>query len=256
MLACLLYGTFLLATRVRPVPWYFMPLWGFLAVLADGGMDARGANASPAIALRRATRWGRLVGLPAVLAIAYAAHAGAVGTRATNVPAAAEFLRRHASADDLILIRPWFFGVTFEKYYRGRTPWMTVPPLGLFRIHRYDLLKADLRDANRTTDRLKRHIEKTLASGHAVWIVCDSAPRYGAVPVELPPPPVPEQGWSAGPYLQAWRQTADNQLLTGETVAGIVPFMSAQDLARVNGLERVLMVQRESARSEARRQQR
>ena len=53
-----------------------------------------------------------------------------------------------AGPNDLVIVHPWYYGLTFAYYYRGTAPWTTLPPLADYRFHRYDLLKAELQRTN------------------------------------------------------------------------------------------------------------
>ena len=64
--------------------------------------------------------------------------------RQTNIDLIAAQLREQAGPNDLILVYPWYCGITFNRYYHGAAPWTTLPALSDPRIHRYDLLKEKL----------------------------------------------------------------------------------------------------------------
>jgi hypothetical protein len=109
----------------------------------------------------------------------------------------------------LVLVHPWFCGVTFNRYYQGPAPWITLPALSDFRVARYDLLKEKLAATNPIKPVLDQ-IAQTLASGNRLWIVGElPAPEPGeAEPPDLPPAPEGPQGWFDVPYSYVWgRQT-------------------------------------------------
>src|SRR5437899_633264 len=107
---------------------------GFVALLLDLVFDGVEPH-----------RWWRPGRLAVVLVIA---GSSAVHTwqqaqvRQTNVDLLAASLGERAAKDDLIVVTPWYMGITFERYYRGAAPWKTVPPLESHSFHRYDLIKA------------------------------------------------------------------------------------------------------------------
>jgi hypothetical protein len=129
--------------------------------------------------------------------------------RQTNIDVIAARLREQAKTNDLILVYPWFFGVTFNRYYAGATPWTTLPALVDLRVHRYDLLKERLAATAPIKPVLDR-IAQTLASGNRLWIVGElPAPEPGEkAPPDLPPAPESPYGWADMPYSYVWgRQT-------------------------------------------------
>ena len=52
----------------------------------------------------------------------------------TNLDLVAQRLNLEANKDDLILMHPWFCGVTLHRYYKGGAEWLTLPPLADYRI--------------------------------------------------------------------------------------------------------------------------
>jgi hypothetical protein len=69
-------------------------------------------------------------------------------------------------------------GISYLRYARGSTPWMTLPDLADHRIHRFDLLQVRLAEPDPLRDVLGA-VERTLRSGHRVWVAGN---------VEIPPP--------------------------------------------------------------------
>jgi hypothetical protein len=53
----------------------------------------------------------------------------------SNAKTVARNLEQHAGPHDLIVVNPWTYGVTFNWYYRGIAPWVTVPRIEDHRIH-------------------------------------------------------------------------------------------------------------------------
>src|SRR5208283_2563052 len=107
--------------------------------------------------------------------------------RQTNGDLVAAQVARNADADDLVIVHPWYFGLTYGYYYRGAAEWTTLPPLADYRFHRYDLLKEKLATTNAIAPVLAR-LETVLRSGHRVWLVGNiSAPPAGA-PIPRDPP--------------------------------------------------------------------
>lgn len=130
-----------------------------------------------------------------------------VRMRMTNVDLIASALEENAAPDDLILVSPWYAGVSFERYYHGTTPWMTVPDLPSHRYHRYDLVKQLMRKPDTALDPLYDAVDRTLRSGGRVW-------AFGPLPfvrdpsglIHPAPAPDPTVGWFEGSYSYAWSQ--------------------------------------------------
>ena len=125
--------------------------------------------------------------------------------RQTNGDLLAAQVARNADANDLVIVHPWYFGLTYAYYYRGAAKWTTLPPIGDYRFHRYDLIKEKLATTNAIAP-VMAQAEAVLRSGHRLWIVGQlSAPPAGA-PIPRDPPVAPHGplGWSDRPYIEAW----------------------------------------------------
>lgn len=96
--------------------------------------------------------------------------------RCTNVDLAAARVTVEARPRDLVLVQPWYNGVTFHRYYRGAAPWMTIPPLEVVNLHRYDLVQQQL-ELDDITLPVRERIKATLSSGGRVWLV-GNLPRW------------------------------------------------------------------------------
>ena len=183
-----------------PRPWYFLPLLALLGSALDtlfGFLVQTSGTPNAYIRLRLA------VVLLVVGAQAVPLAQGAVRPQ-TDVDRVARHLARSAAPQDLVVVDPWFHGVSFNRYYRGTARWLTLPDLADHRIHRYDLLKVRMA-ADHPIDDVLAAVAATLRSGHRVWRVSDVPwPLPGeAVPV-LPPAPHSKAGWHDRPYVIAW----------------------------------------------------
>jgi hypothetical protein len=179
-----------------PRVWYYLPLVALVAAAIE-----------PLVADLSRAPWARLarLGLAAGLAAALLTlHLPELQTRMTNVDLIARELAPAASADDLVLVVPWYIGVSFNRYYRGPARWTTVPEVSDHRFHRYDLLKTRLAAASPLAE-VMAGARRALAAGHRVWVVGDLRvpPRGQAAPM-LPPAPEMPSGWKDTPYLNAW----------------------------------------------------
>lgn len=188
-----LYFVFMKVADRYPHRWHFVPMIGLVAL----GLEVVFAHT-------RGLRWARAGLTVAALVVLLPLSAVGVTVRNTNVDLLATFVENAARPGDLIVVNPWFAGITFKRYYRGDVAWMTLPPIEDLRVHRYDLLKermvspaplAPVYDA----------IGRTLQSGHRVWLVGEVIfIPPGQVPVALPPAPQGAMGWRSIPYQIAW----------------------------------------------------
>ncbi len=118
VLGVLVFLVFLGIARLPTQPWYFVPLVVLVACCLDVGIQRL---------VKRAIY--STTALAAVLAIAVVPRAVRdVQYRQTNLDAIAKTLASRAELRDLIVVQPWYCGVTFCRYYRGTTPWVTLPP--------------------------------------------------------------------------------------------------------------------------------
>jgi hypothetical protein len=216
-------------------PWYFLPMMAVAALALEcivravaTGRTARVVEAALAVAL---------------LAVVLPPVRGELQRRQTNVDLVATALARDAAAGDLVLVDPWYLGVSLNRYYAGTAPWTTVPPLADHRIHRYDLLKQALA-AERPIAPLLDAVARTLESGGSVWVVgtIPLAPPGESVP-DLPPAPNGGYGWSEGAYVTRWGQQIGRLLQSKATAFETIrlPFVGPinsyenVDLGRVRG---------------------
>ena len=178
--------------------WYYLALLSILAGTIDFLIAILSRFAS--------VRYAR-VALVAAAAIAMPVFAWPkIIQRQTNLDLVARKLEEVARPVDLIVANPWYFGVTFNWYYHGSTPWITVPMMSDHRVHRFDLIKAKLISPNAIDD-VYESIAHTLQLGNRVWFVggVEFLPA-GESPITLPPAPNPEFGWNMDPYAELWSQ--------------------------------------------------
>jgi hypothetical protein len=136
------------------------------------------------------------------LVACYPADLTALKCRQTSVDVTANRLASDANVEDLIIVHPWYYGVSFQRYYRGRAPWTTLPPLEDHSIHRYDLLKSKMQQAD-PIGSVRDKIIATLEGGHSVWIVGE-VPLDGRLAPRIQPAPNNPWGWLDLPYSYAW----------------------------------------------------
>jgi hypothetical protein len=178
-------------------PWYYV---GFLALVAVA-IDALLA------AVERFPSWRvvRLVTGISLAAVGSVSCWNQLPVRHTNVDQIAARLEQLAGKDDFIVVNLWYNGITFQRYFKGQTPWMTLPPVGVPKIHRYDLIKAKMEKPSEALAPLPQKIAETLQAGHRVWLVGGlSFLEPGQLPPQLPPAPDPQLGWLDGSYNEGW----------------------------------------------------
>jgi hypothetical protein len=176
--------------------WYFLPLMTFAAVCID---------ATLAKWFLRFQIW-RQVFLILLVGVSFSKVFELAQCRQTNMDLIAAELCNRAGPDDLIIVYPWYCGISFDRYFNGKTPWTTIPDLGDHRFHRYDLFKKKMQMENPLQPVLDK-IASTLQSGNNIWIA-GWLPLDKTPPQDLGPAPNKTSGWLDKPYSQAWGKTA------------------------------------------------
>jgi hypothetical protein len=193
-----LYFAFLKIVSYRTRDWYYLAL---IAILA-GSIElvtTRLVRKPQLRVARLAFVIAAAIGLPFVLW-------PKLIERQTNVNLVAGQLEEIAQTDDLIVVNPWFYGISFNWYYHGPTRWVTLPILTDHRLHRFDLLKAKMMSRDPITD-VQELIADKLKSGRRVWFAGGVTLRPpGEVPLPLPPAPLSEFGWSLDAYDESWSE--------------------------------------------------
>jgi hypothetical protein len=190
------YYLFLQTLSYLARSWYYLAL---LAMLATA-LDCLAAN----LADVSCVRIGRIVfAVAALLLLPFNAWPSLV-ERQTNIDIVAREVTQLAKPDDLVVIAPWQYGISFRRYYHGETPSITLPTIVDLQVHRYDLFREKML-APRPIDDVLRRVSQTLAAGHRVWFVGGiRLPPADRPPLALPAPPVPGIGWDNVAYSEAW----------------------------------------------------
>jgi hypothetical protein len=193
----LIVGTvgFVLFIKLADFPtqqWYYVPLVAFSAVCLETIFLTAWSWARPAVMILAVVTisTASLLELPSVVC------------RQTNVDFIAAQLSAQGAPNDYVIVHPWYCGVTFQRYYKGATPWTTLPPLEDHSIHRYDLLKAKLQTSDPIAPVIER-ISSTLQSGNRVWLVGNLPFTEEPLP-EIRPAPNNPWGWFDVPYSFHW----------------------------------------------------
>ena len=207
----LLQLAFLRALRYPPQPWYYM------LVLAVVGLSIEGLAALLPARQRLA-----------VVSVASTLLLGAslpwlprmISERRTNLDLVASVIEQEARPGDYVLVVPWMYGITFDRYVPAGIDWTTIPPIGDFTGHRYDLLKRAMQDPTAMVPVARRARSVLAEGGRIFWV--------GALPPELPSrpglellPPAPEgpYGWAEMPHYNAWvRQVSREFVALGTSI--------------------------------------
>jgi len=113
-------------------------------------------------------------------------------------------VEQRAGASDLILVTSSFYAISFQRYYHGQTPCVTLPPLADLSLHRWDLLKQALSQPDPVPDLVSR-AATVLCTGHKVFLVGKLGPATPDQPEPFPPAPQSDFGWQMEAYLAQWK---------------------------------------------------
>jgi hypothetical protein len=178
--------------------WYYLPVMSTAVVCIDSVSRLTRKSAI-------ASMLNSLLVLVAAMALSPVA-LQATAVRLTNVDLTTRALTQLAQPDDLIVVDNYFYGISFNRYYHGRTPWVSVPNLDDFTLHRWDLLTESMRRLHPIEPVVER-IDQTLKAGHDVYVVGFAFTNPGAVPpLDLPVAPARGSAWCLWPYVRQWPQ--------------------------------------------------
>ncbi len=221
---------FLLILGYPPRPWYFLPLMALVASALETVFGALSRSGKGFAALRLA-----VVALVAALqAVPLWEH---LDVRQTNADLVAREVAMAAAPQDLVVVMPWFYGVSFNRYYTGAARWLTLPDIPDHRIHRYDFLKARLASSHPLDDVLAA-VAATLRSGHRVWLAGSADWRVPVPAAAVPPPPAPHSpaGWHDFPYMVAWSLQLRQFLQCHATAVAAVPVPGGEPVSSLEDL--------------------
>jgi hypothetical protein len=192
LVAVPLFFAMLLGVGFRTQPWYYLALMGVAVSCLESTLDPR----EPGLRMLRLCGVGVVIGLLAPGTYEY------LGLRQTNVDWVARALGTPA-ADDLVVVTPWYYGVSFNRYYQGAAPWTMLPPLEDKTLHRPDLVKALLARKD-PAEPVFEGMRTTLAGGHRLFLVGSFFGDTSERPQSLPPAPGSPSGWWQGDYSAVW----------------------------------------------------
>lgn len=214
---------FLWVAKMPTQVWYFLPLTTFAAVCIDA-------------ALASWPRWPfwRL----AVPALALACLPGAyqsVACRQSNMDLVAVLLRERVDPQDLIIVHPWTFGISFDRQYSGPAHWTTVPPLADHRFHRYDLFKQKMVLEN-PAQPVCDEIAATLRAGNRVWLVGD-IPVSQTSPPQIQPAPNNPWGWLDDAYSDVWGAQVGYFVAMHATRGEVIPTSASNPVSPLENVQ-------------------
>ena len=223
-----LFLGFLKSTHLHTNPWYYLILMAAVAVSLDVGLEPA-ANAA-------GTRLARLAAVGVLAAVMFPFAWTLAPARYTNVDLIAAAMEEHAAEDDLIILNPYWFGISFQHYYQGKTKWVAIPPIDDLTINRFDLLKDQMTTLNPLTD-LWVEIEQKLRAGKRVWVIGQLLYPKGELPYFFPPAPNGPAGWHLDAYLVSWSAQLGYFLREHSVQSGVVPLSAMNGIQFIPGVE-------------------
>ena len=192
------YYIFLKALSYPTNPWYYLALITIVGVSFDGIFSCLIAD--------QRFRIVRLIILVAFSIAAIPETWRFVQLRQSNMDLLAAEIEAHAQPHDLILHSPWYHGVSFQRYFHSATPQVTIPPIHEFHVHRYDLVREQMKlQPDTALEPVLNKIADTLKSGQSVWGVGYlSFPEKSEPLHPMPPAPLSPTGWQDLPYYEFW----------------------------------------------------
>ena len=194
------YLAFLLRLHYPTQTWYYVEMLCLCAISLDGLL---GAN-WPALRPWGLLRIGLMIGL-----MTWFARSGweEAHTQRSNIDLIAAVFDKKAAEGDLIVVQSAWEGITFNRYYHGRTHWMTVPPIDSHLVHRNDLVLEKMNQPDSINSVLSE-IATTLHGSNSVWLVGNMQ--------RISPKPSPTSGlpmaWF-GTHMNYWSGQVTAQLL-------------------------------------------
>lgn len=155
----------------------------------------------------------------------------ATTVRLTNVDLLANAIAGHAQAEDLVIVDYYLYAISFQRYYHGKAPWVSVPNLSDATLHRWDLLKEAM-DQTHVTQQILVRIDDTLRAGHEVYVVGLAPPnRASVIPADLPPASRNTFGWNLWPYVRRWTDQVAYTAQAHSTMGTVIPVTCEQPIS-------------------------
>jgi hypothetical protein len=179
-------------------PWHSLALMALVATCADGLIGSYRGLYTRAIVC---------IAVIAVCCVAAPPLWADSGLRKTAIDSDVVQLQNLGKKGDLILVSPWFYGITFERYYRGSADFVAIPPVESLANHNYTQLFPAMQNIHEMDPILAR-IAGVLKSGHTVFLFGDFQlpsldPTY---PTLDRPAPDNSFGWIDSKYYDLWER--------------------------------------------------
>ena len=220
-------------TFFRLVNWLSYPRYFFLLLCVGAICLHRFAQV-----LRTRVVW-RSINLVAAIVVAAMQLPNAYydsSVRLTNCDVAARAVAESASPDDVVVLTAFYYGINFERYYRGSARWTTLPPIADYRWYRWDLAMEAMAKPDPIREVVSR-CEIALRSGHKVFLVGSLRNRPPETPPStLPSAPNTPTGWELQPYLKNWQDELGYFIEQHSTSGEPIPL---EDDQPVNEIDRV-----------------
>jgi hypothetical protein len=214
-------------------PWYYLTLLVVIGITVDMIFGV--------LMTSRALRIGRVVLAAGIGAMTVFPAMNYVGMRMTNVDRIARAIGRKPRSGDVVLLAPWYLGVSFSRYYRGDAQLITVPEVPFHGYHRYDFIAAEMqrKDQARAVSGIVDGLRSALTSGRTVFLVSDGRVWIQERPVILlPPAEIPRDGWKSPLYQKEWSALVGAELR--DHAVSISPQI-LQTPTRVGGFENLYL---------------
>jgi hypothetical protein len=200
VLGSLAFAVVLRLLEVRTQYWYYMPIFALAALFADVALDVLARRIRlVAVARLAVVALVALTALPSVATV--------VQMRMTNLDVIAATINARAREGDLVVVIPWYYGISFAHHYRGTVPWTTVPAFDDHRFHFFTALVEKMRRGDAIAPELEQ-VARVLRDGGRVWVV-GTPPVPPAGETASPPAPAPadlSSALPAGAYEEAWER--------------------------------------------------
>lgn len=165
----------------------------------------------------------------------------ATNVRLTNIDLTTEAIAQRAQPSDLVIVDNYFYAISFNRYYHGKAPWLAVPDVSDFTLHRWDLLTDSMRQPRPIQSVLDR-IDQTLQAGHNVYVIGFSPLGHAASePANLPPAPAGASGWSLWPYVRSWTIQIAYAVQTRAEHGKIISIRTDQPISVVENVRAVVV---------------
>jgi hypothetical protein len=209
-------------------------LWHFPIFLAPAALAIDAVLAAVPVA---GVQWSRPVLAALLVLVSVPICRREVTLRQSNMDLVALKLKASTQPGDLIVVSPWYFGLSLRRYLDEKK-WTSVPPIEDYRFHRYDLLRQRMAATDPIAG-LRDQIRQTLRGGHAVWV----AGMFHSLQPGQPPPKAlpPYRGGLAladAVYCDSWVTQIGEMVRTNGCDISPVPIL-VPDKTPVNILEDV-----------------